>query len=432
MSGAITFNWPDADLEKLEAARGRLEVAAEQMRGRPRAEIVRALGAVLEHWRDPDSDSRRRILDEHPDAAGPGRALFAAGLDLGLGPWTAQALEGVVADELGLEDERRSRISPFDCTSVLLAGSIPMPNILQTLLPLILRSPVLVRSGSRDPVSARLLKASLEAVDEMLARCIEIVGFASHDEASLRRFLASECVVASGSDQTIGALRSAMGAGRLVAYGHKLSVAAFGRGAFEGAAADAACDALARDVALWNQGGCLSPIALYCVGGDAAVAEALGERLSHALETLEQVWPRGEVDPRIGADIAAERAEAELRAAASGSGRVFASTGTTHTVVVEPEPALRRSPLWRFIRVHALPDVLALREVLAPHARHVSCAALAGFAGEEEALAIELFTSLGASRLCRPGRMQAPPISWRHDGRPILIPLCRFVDFELD
>ncbi len=35
---------------------------------------------------------------------------------------------------------------------------------------------------------------------------------------------------------------------------------------------------------------------------------------------------------------------------------------------------------------------------------------------------------LGASRICEPGALQAPPLDWRNEGRGVLLPLVRFAD----
>jgi hypothetical protein len=45
----------------------------------------------------------------------------------------------------------------------------------------------------------------------------------------------------------------------------------------------------------------------------------------------------------------------------------------------------------------------------------------------------ELATQLarwGATRVCPLGRMQNPPLTWRHDGRPALGDLVLWTDFE--
>ena len=38
---------------------------------------------------------------------------------------------------------------------------------------------------------------------------------------------------------------------------------------------------------------------------------------------------------------------------------------------------------------------------------------------------------LGASRICRPGEMQCPPLGWRHDGVGSLRPLARLATAEI-
>ena len=68
MSG-LTIHWPDADLEKLEAAIGRLEVARETLLGLGEDALLGQLGEVLELWRDPRSGVREELQAQGlPDA----------------------------------------------------------------------------------------------------------------------------------------------------------------------------------------------------------------------------------------------------------------------------------------------------------------------------------------------------------------------------
>ena len=73
--------------------------------------------------------------------------------------------------------------------------------------------------------------------------------------------------------------------GKVIGYGPKTSLAAIG-GAVNPRRAAAG---LARDVALFDQRGCLSIAAVY-TAGDAA---ALAERLAEALLDLSRRWPPG-------------------------------------------------------------------------------------------------------------------------------------------
>jgi hypothetical protein len=81
----------------------------------------------------------------------------------------------------------------------------------------------------------------------------------------------------------------------------------------------------------------------------------------------------------------------------------------------------------RFLRVLPVEDPEAMLSAMRPLAAHLAGVALAGFGAAEGRVARGL-ADLGASRLCRPGELQAPPLAWRHEGRPLLLPFARFTD----
>ena len=60
----------------------------------------------------------------------------------------------------------------------------------------------------------------------------------------------------------------------------------------------------------------------------------------------------------------------------------------------------------------------------------VSTMALAAMPIEAEAI-IEVLGQWGVSRVCSLGTMQTPPLGWRHDGRPALADLVRWIDWEI-
>jgi hypothetical protein len=355
------------------------------------------------------------------------------GLRLGLAHWNGQALRALAARELGalerLAASPQAAIGGFDATAVLLAGSIPMPTLLALVAPLVLRSPVLAKSASRDPVTPHLVARSIAEVDAELGRCIEVVDFPGQDEVRMGALLEAGCIVASGSDETVAAVRaSATAPQRLVTYGHRLSVAALGAEATRGEGLEDTARRLALDVALWDQLGCLSPIGVY-VEGEAA-ADAASEALAAALAEAERRMPRGTIEPRAAALIVHERARAELRAAAGERVQLYASDGTAWSVVREARCEVLPAPLHRFVRVMPVADAAQLLEALAPLAPHLAAVAVEGFGAETPRLARAL-AQLGASRVCAPGALQTPPLGWHHDGQGVLGPLARFTDLEL-
>ena len=92
----------------------------------------------------------------------------------------------------------------------------------------------------------------------------------------------------------------------------------------------------------------------------------------------------------------------------------------------EPRPA----PLHRFVRVHPVAGAAELLEAVAPYGRHLAGVAIEGFGAQTDDLARGLL-GLGASRVCAPGQLQAPPLGWPQDGQGVLAPLARLSRVEV-
>ena len=393
-----------------------LREAGSRLRARPARHTVDALAGLLDAWSDPRSPWRRELERDLPEATGFSRETVAEGLRLGLAPWTGEALRELVADELGGEPLPEG----LPATALLLAGSIPMPTLVSMLAPLVLRSPVLAKCALRDPVTAPLVARSIREADPELGACVAVLDFRGSDEACTAALLGAECVVATGSDETVAAVRARLAPGsRLVEHGHRLSVAVLGRHCSGGSGLADVARRVALDVALWDQLGCLSPLSVYAQRADA-VAEALAEALAEAERRL----PRGRVETRAAALAAHERDAAELRAAAGQGVTLRAAPDGAWTVVREADATPRPAPLHRFVRVHPVEGPSELLAALRPLAEHLAGVALEGFASEEPALA-EALAGLGASRVCRPGSLQAPPLGWRRGARGVLRPLAK-------
>jgi hypothetical protein len=172
-------------------------------------------------------------------------------------------------------------------------------------------------------------------------------------------------------------------------------------------------------VALWDQLGCLSPVAVYAVG-DIDPGPALADALARA----EARWPRGRVAPDAANAALSEADQARMRGA-----RVWADAAGRYTVVRESDTRWRPTPLHRFVRVHPVPDTAVLIDALRPLGPHLACAALEGFGAATRDLALAC-AGLGASRVCAPGRMQEPPLSWCRGNRSVLTPLARLADLD--
>ncbi len=428
MSG-LEIRWPDAAGERVRAAQGRLARAGEALRARALPDRIAAVARVLDDWTKPDSPWRRELLESFSQTSLFDRATVAEGLESALRAWqparfraaAERELACVLADADGSAPRRA--LAPYDWTAVLAGGTIPMPTLLSSLLPLVLGSPVLLRETSKDPVTGDLLARSLAERDSDLARAFEPIEFATDDAEALASLLAAPCVVATGSDETMRAIASRLRPDqRFVAYGHRVSVVVLG--SQTSSELDAIARGLALDVARWDQTGCLSPIAGYLVGLAEADCSAFARAVAEALEALSTTMPRGEIPVSSRALRSAEREGARMRAA---SGRAMLIEGRDAVVVLESGASARPAPLHRFLRLVPVPSLAALPSALADLGAPLSNVAVAGFATAERAELDPILQRLGASRLARPGQLQTPPVDWPRDGLPLFVPLARFV-----
>jgi len=202
----------------------------------------------------------------------------------------------------------------------------------------------------------------------------------------------ADAVVVFGDDETIAHFRTRVREGqRFIGHGHKVSF-----GAILDDPTFASIDDAARDIAAFDQLGCLSPHVLY-VGGDARTYTAA---LILALDLI----PRGPLPLSAATAIRALCEDVTFRAA---NGEPCAAwRGKNSCVIYDETPGFPRTPLHRTIFVKPLPaDWQAeLRDVRA----HLSCVGV--FPSSATIPGIEI------DRLCPIGLMQLPPWTWHQDG----------------
>ena len=152
--------------------------------------------------------------------------------------------------------------------------------------------------------------------------------------------------------------------------------------------------------------------------------------LAGQLEALEKTHPRGRLAAREAAGIAARRSIYEVRAAHSPDTKMWASSeSTAWTVVLETEARFQVSCLNRFVYVKAVRDAQEALQAAEPVRENISTVGLAA-SGTRAAELAQQFARWGVRRICPLGRMQKPPLGWRHDGRPALGDLLTWSDWE--
>ena len=425
----LEINWPDEMAEQVRAAQGRIERAGASLREIPLDERLQLIAQVLKDWTSPDSTWRPQLAAALAADSPLREETLREGLDAALAAWDPTQLVECARHELaGVMQSTSLALAPFAWTAVLAGGGVPMPTLLGALLPLIVGSPVLMRTPSHDQATGSLVKRSLEARSESLARAFESIAFAASDTA-FDDLLAAPCVVATGSDETIQSIAARLRPNqRFVAYGHRFSIGVVGPiSDRDPKPISKIAEGFATDIARWDQTGCLSPVVLYAVGESSDLAGDLAETLADRLDEISKRLPRGELSTSTLASHATERAEARMRQI-DGRTRLF--EGEEFTVVLEADAQPRPAPLFRFIRILPVPSIEALDRALRPFAGQVSNVACSGFTTNEYDDLLGRLRPLGVSRFTEPGRLQTPPIDWPHDGMPLLTPMARFVQSD--
>jgi Acyl-CoA reductase (LuxC) len=258
---------------------------------------------------------------------------------------------------------------------------------------------VVVKSGRDDPLSATVFQRALAAVDPDLAATVVTAywpGGAPDLEEIL--FARADVAVLTGGEPAIAALARRVGR-RLVTHGPRVSVAAVGREGLEDV--EQVAHAVALDVALYEQRGCLSPRAVYVESGGRLAPRDFAERLAAALDAL------AERLPPVSADVEERAAARVLREGADWTSGTTVLSGPGGIVVYDEDPSFRPTMPARSLRVHPIASLAALPELL-PAAR-IECLGLA--AGDPRGL-VPALREHGVSRLCPVGRMQRPPLAW--------------------
>lgn len=355
--------------------------ARSRLAGRPVRDTATALAEAARRWRH-DAD----LLRDLPDVADLSPAMIRT-----VWPLVAEALD---ADAMTALHERESRAGVAPALVVaILASNVPglaLPAIAHACLA---GAAVVVKSGRADTLSAPAFQRALAAVDPTLAATVVPVywrgGTADLEDVVLPR---ADVIVATGADATVADVVRRFG-NEVIAHGDRTSVAVV-----RDDATDAELDALAWDVARYEQRGCLSPHTVFVIGDPRALAP----RLRAALDAVATSLP-------VPTSVAARA----VRRIALEDARFAGATvdeGPGGAVVVGDGPAIGV----RTLRLKPAGDLVF-------DAGSVECVGI----GRGVELDVETLRRRGVSRVCPLGRMQRPRIDWPRGQRPALASLFR-------
>jgi hypothetical protein len=439
--------------------------------------LVRVLCDVAEAWLKPDNAFRRLALEQTwnaglrhvangitrnavPEAGAPGpgfsRATLQKGLDNFFRQFTPENFQALLAQELG--DARRldrfvacggdapvAGVSGSGSNRAALAvgpelqvhiaaGNLPNPALMSMVLGLLTRSAQFVKCAHGAEFLPRLFAHSIYDADTKLGACLEIAEWrGGNADLETALFAEADCVTATGSDETLAAIRARLPVKtRFLGYGHRVSFGFVAGAVLHGSHIRQIISRAADDVVAWNQLGCLSPHVVYVQTGGEVSPGKFAELLADELERREQTEPRGELPAEHAAAIASRRGIYEVRAAHSPETTQHwcSRNSTAWTVVYEADARFQLSCLNRFIYVKGVRDLTEALQSAETVRGQVSTVGLGVPEHKLEELATQL-ARWGATRVCPLGQMQNPPLTWRHDGRPALEDLVTWTDMEL-
>ena len=370
---------------------------AETLAHLPQAVIIAALVELGRRWRDRDYPLRQEAetwTEPFPFA------MVQISLDALLDSLTPDKLWKLInaenaADALG-----------YPVIGHVIAGNTPLLAWVSIIRALLVRSASLVKLPSGTSARwAHLFHRSLTEIAPNLAECVQLVQWSGGTSALDATLCANtDLVMAHGSDGTLRDLRGLCPAKTpFVGYGHRVSFGIL----LPDADSRKAAEGFAKDVLLYDQGGCLSPQTIF-VEGDGNRARQFSSRLAEALSAASEKYPLPFRAERAAGAVREARALAQMEE----SNQLWEDPSLRWTVIARPQSQFAASPTFGVVSVQPLESLKDLPLALSSVA---DCLQGCAVAGTESTGYLP-----GVSFLCRPGELQAPPLAWRQDGRDVL------------
>ena len=398
----------------------RLRDASKALRSMQDAEVVDSLSRVLKLW-DGDDGLVVRAARELATQRKQSEDMLRFGLHRMIQAHSRTALLFWLS-EARVEAGRRLAIhnakKPLpDLGSLrgpavvaqVLAGNVPALAIPAALEALMARSAVVLKPADEDLISAQLFKESLDQAAPELSGCIDVERWSGgNDIAEAEVFGAVDYVIASGGQQMVQSLTKRLSSKPHTFYGPRISIGLVGMGWLD--ASGSWWEDVAREIALWDQRGCLSPRILF-VAGDP---ERFARRLAPAMNKWQERWPAGPASLGEGTDIISFRTPYQM--AKEGKAGIFASNGTAWTVVWDHSTSLEVGPPARAVRVTIRPSSRDLEALLIKSKGMVQGAGL-DFLVRGDLEWRRALEHGGVGWVAPLTSIQDPPAGWRADGR---------------
>jgi Acyl-CoA reductase (LuxC) len=384
-------------------ATARLRQNLARFPGAPRA--ADALASTFDRWREHNFPERRAALAKIAAASGWSGQLLDESIDALLAPFSRDALASLASTIVP-----RARVGGF-----IMPANVPGAGMHELAATLISGAAAIVKTSHREPVFFREFAQTLRKIDPTIGSQLEVTTF-GRKRADLTRLMNEECdfIVALGDDASLAHLT---GAARLFGFGSRTSGALISLATPANLPILAA--AIARDVTLFEQQGCLSPHHIFIEDGDDVSARDFARFLADALTSLAATLSPAKLSFHTAAAIRRLRERARWRGIGAHRVELFEGADVAWTVVFDPSARFTISPGYRTVTVSLIRDGDDFASRLAPVAGRLEAFALAAPA-PSRARFLDVLAGAGVTYVCDPGKMQSPPPNWPHGGGAFL------------
>jgi hypothetical protein len=370
-----------------------------------------ALARAFALWRNGNYARRRDAVAAIAHSAGYSVAMLENSIDALLKPFTSDALKSFAGRISASAESVRPKTVGF-----IAAGNVAGAGIHEVAIALIAGAHVTIKTASVEPIFFAEFARTLSEIDREAGARIEVLHW-GRERTDLTEAMIANCerVVAYGDDSTIESLQRS----NVIGFGSRVSAAVVAESATVPSRIAAVAELLARDVALFEQLGCLSLHQVFVISAADGAARDFAMRMAAALERVGESMPPARIPLRDAAQIRGLRERVRWRGIAGEPVELIEGRGLEWTVILERRAALngsfKISPGFRTVHVTGLRDVGELRGCLASVSGRIEAMAVAG--NESEAADIcAMLGALGIPYVCAPGEMQSPPLEWRHGG----------------
>lgn len=317
-------------------------------------------------------------------------------------------------------------------TSAVLTANVPGLSYLPMVRALMVKSPLLAKLASNEPIFGPAWLNSVAAIEPPLAECVALCQW-SGSNATLQKamFAPAEVAILYGGEETCRSLREFIGPHKkIIEHGHKIGLLLVAKeGLSDLAAATNLAHRIALDVAMFDQRACVAPQIIYAEKTGAISTLELTGLIEEALIALEEELPPSALSIDTGASLAMERNIAFFESAQHDTMELFARS--TATLIHEKDAHFNTVLPTRFLRVCPLDSLNDVIDILRPFSTYLQNVGIEGSPATLTALAEQL-AGIGVSRITRPGLMHRPSMRWKHDGMSTFSDLVRWTDIELE